>query len=331
MSLRERRGKGALSLPIPPAPSPSEGMSDILSTDISLKDLTILEPIGRGAFSTVYKVKKNSSGKIYAMKKIKYIDTPQQLKNVVNEIYYMNRLRHKNVLQLYNAFYDEGSINVIMPLINGLTFSEALSVSHNLPEPILGRLTYLSVQGLVYLKKQGVIHRDLKPSNILLSTDGSVMIADFGMARQLRASSEKAQSYTGTMSYMAPERLRNESYSFKSDVWSLGLIIYQAALGRFPIKGDPLKFSDWDILTFGEGITIELPKAYSEGIYDFLIHCLSPSPENRSDIVELSNHQWLLQFASNDCDKPLKDWINSSFTKYSEHKHKNLPTLNDVT
>ena len=317
MSVRERRGKKTLSLPIPPTRTPTEcKLLEILSNEISMKDLTILEPIGKGAYSTVFKIKINKSGHIFALKRIKYAETPTQLKNLINEIHSLKTLKHKNILRLYGTFYQDGCVHIIMPLITGLSLAEALKVNSGLPENILGRLTYFTVQGLLYIRRNATIHRDLKPSNILLSLEGDVMISDFGMARQLTASQDKTQSYTGTLSYMAPERVNNELYSYKSDVWSLGLIVYQCALGHFPLEGDPTSFSYWDMLNFVEkDIKVELPDTYSKELSDFILHCLSLKQEERSDITELSEHPWVTQFASSNFDVQLKEWINASYKK----------------
>ncbi|EAY06084.1 STE family protein kinase [Trichomonas vaginalis G3] len=327
-SIRSRKGKKELLLNIPKLEQPIT-IPKNLSSNITLKDLTFLDFVGKGAFSTVYRVKMNDTGEIYALKKIKYAETQEQLKVIVNEIDCMNTLRHPNVLRLYNVFYQSGAIHIIMPYINGLTLAEALKIMPIPPEAQLGRISYLAVQGLHYLRKNAYIHRDLKPSNILLSLEGQVLIADFGLARQLTASSEQACSYVGTISYMAPERIKGKEYQFKSDVWSLGIIIYQMALGHFPLPKDPAQVTYWDILDFvDKEVRIELPDPYAPDFKAFLMKCLYPNPEQRSDVNELVNDPWIQKFSSPAYDADLKKWINEMHQKHMENK-KSAPTLGD--
>ena len=325
ISVREKRGLKSLRLPtLPTVPATEKNITIIKSSNISLKDITIIEPIGEGAFSVVFKVKMNTTGDILAMKRIKYFESQGSLKNVVNEIYCLNTLHHKNILPLYNVFSEEGAFHILMPLINGLSLAEALEVSSPVPEKLLGRITYLSVQGLQYIKKEKFMHRDLKPSNILLSLDGNVLISDFGTAKHINVSTDLIESFTGTLSYMSPERIKNESYTFKGDVWSLGLIVYQSALGRFPLKADhAIEF--WDIYSFVEkDVIVELPPPYSDGLKDFIARSLKHDPNERSDIDELKEHPWLKQFESESLDVELKAWINDAHKKYEALKAKML-------
>lgn len=324
-SMREKRGLQKLQLPPLPTPSATEkNIIEIKESSLSLKDLTIIEKVGEGAFSVVFKVKMNSTGQILAMKRIKYFESQNNLKNVVNEIYCLNTLHHKNILPLYNVFCQEGAFHILMPLIDGLSLAEAIEVCPQVPERLLGRLTYLSVQGLQYIKKSKFLHRDLKPSNILLSKDGNVLISDFGTAKHINSSTDLIESFTGTLSYMSPERIKNESYTFKADVWSLGIIVYQCALGRFPMKQDR-QIEYWDIFSFVENkIDVELQPTYSDGLKDFITCSLRHDQELRSDIEELMVHPWLKQFESKSLDAELTAWINDCYKKYVALKGKML-------
>lgn len=99
-------------------------------------------------------------------------------------------------------------------------------------EPVLGRIAASVLRGLDYLHKLNIIHRDIKPSNILVTRAGAVKLCDFGVSGELIGS--YADTFTGTSYYMAPERIRAQSYSIKADVWSLGLTLHEIAHLRFP-------------------------------------------------------------------------------------------------
>lgn len=103
------------------------------------------------------------------------------------------------------------------------------------PEPYLAELTRQMLLGLSFLHDTArICHRDVKPSNLLLSSSGQLKISDFGTSSQLSNSMSKCLSWVGTVTYMSPERIRGDSYSFNTDVWSLGLLVLECALGRYP-------------------------------------------------------------------------------------------------
>lgn len=103
------------------------------------------------------------------------------------------------------------------------------------PEPYLAELTRQMLQGLSFLHDTArICHRDVKPSNLLLSSSGQLKISDFGTSSQLSNSMSKCLSWVGTVTYMSPERIRGDSYTFNTDVWSLGLLVLECALGRYP-------------------------------------------------------------------------------------------------
>ena len=287
--------------------------------------------IGRGAFSTVFEAKiKNREGD-FALKTINYTDQKQELEKIITEIDCMNILRHNNILRLITAFYENSCINIVMPRIDGASLHDYLKYSREsntnpLTEDTIGLIAYQTVQGLVYLRKNKYLHRDLKPSNILLSKKGEVKISDFGMARQLNASIELVTSYLGTVSYMAPERLNSEKYGFPSDVWSLGMILYECALGSFPIipKNDKITF--WDIIDFAsQEFQIDLPHHYSELFLDFISKCLIRDQTKRDTIEQLSIHPWILQYKDKAPDDLIK-WISNSeeLKKISFYNNRNI-------
>lgn len=295
-----------------------------------MKDITFIDSIGRGASSTVFKIKIANKEGVYALKRIRFDYAEDQMKNVLNEIYCMNSLKHENLLALYSAFYEEGCVNIVMPYVRGLSIQEALKVCPIIPENVLGRIAYYTVQGLGYLRRSGIIHRDLKPSNVLLSLDGEVKIVDFGMARQLK-SSEQAQTYLGTMIYMAPERLNGKSYSFKSDVWSLGLLIYECALGKFPITPRNGQLCFWDINDFAkEDIDVSLGSGGDPYLKSFLTKCLVHDPGHRADIKDLSSHPWITKYASKEYDASLKKWINDVYISFNSSKYKKTFAVDEL-
>ena len=98
-------------------------------------------------------------------------------------------------------------------------------------------MAFQMVSGLLYLRKQNQFHRDVKPQNVLLKRTGQVKLADFGLTKELDDSLEMANTFVGTCRYLSPERVQNLPYDYLSDVWSLGVLLYECASG-VPLFGD---------------------------------------------------------------------------------------------
>lgn len=157
---------------------------------------------------------------------------------------------------------------------------------------VLGKITESIFAGLVYLyEAHRIMHRDIKPSNILVNSRGSIKLCDFGVATETVNSI--ADTFVGTSTYMAPERIQGGAYSVRSDVWSAGLTVMELAVGRFPFDtsdtsaGDRASAGPMGILDLLQQIVHEpapkLPKsdAFPKILDDFVAKCLLKKPEER--------------------------------------------------
>lgn len=168
---------------------------------------------------------------------------------------------------------------------------------------VLGKIAEATLGGLTYLyEKHHIMHRDIKPSNILVNSRGSIKLCDFGVSGELINSI--ADTFVGTSTYMAPERIQGERYTVKSDVWSFGLSIMEMAIGKFPFAASE-QLSDGDgapagILDLLQQIVHEpapkLPKsdAFPAILEDMIQKCLSKVPDERPTPQELfvSSRLW---------------------------------------
>ncbi|OHT17679.1 Mitogen-activated protein kinase kinase 2 [Tritrichomonas foetus] len=300
-------------------------------TNSSLDDYELKECLGSGSQSTVFRVVKKDTGESFALKKIRWLESSEDLQKVVTDIHCLNILRHPNIVRIYTAFYVDERIQILMSYNDGLCLADYLRLTPTIPEPALGRLVWCALQGLSYLRRNHFLHRDLKPSNILLSKKGEVKIADFGMARHLQASMEQAQSYIGTISYMAPERINNNSYSFKSDIWSLGMIAYQCAIGKFPYPGDTDTLNLWELKEYLQNdIQVKLPSNYSELCEDFITSCLKVKEGTRASVEDLVKHPWALAFKDESANGPLEEWVMLN-TRKRESEAKSLNSMSSLS
>eukprot|EP00163_Fabomonas_tropica_P021808 TRINITY_DN38025_c0_g1_i1.p1 TRINITY_DN38025_c0_g1~~TRINITY_DN38025_c0_g1_i1.p1 ORF type:complete len:167 (+),score=6.53 TRINITY_DN38025_c0_g1_i1:46-501(+) len=147
------------------------------------------------------------------------------------------------------------------------------------------------------------MHRDIKPGNVFLSAGGTLKLGDLGLSRFFSSKTVEAHSMVGTPYYMSPERIRETGYSFKSDIWSLGCLLYEMMMQRPPFYAEGLNF-----YTLGKKISnceyAPIPDIYSQNLRDLVSVMLQPSPDDRADISVIYEraqvgaqqyHQWLQQ------------------------------------
>jgi len=183
--------------------------------------------------------------------------------------------------------------------MDGGSLIEVIHRVKKLPEDVIGKITIQVLKGLEYLhKKLHLIHRDIKPHNLLLSKSGDVKISDFGVSGQLAHTLSKAASWVGTVTYMSPDRIGGTSYSYDSDIWSLGLSLVECALGYFPyINEGNRALGFWDLMAFiVQSPPPKLPEGqFSKEFCSFIELCLQKKPEDRCSATTLLKHPWLTQ------------------------------------
>jgi serine/threonine-protein kinase len=216
------------------------------ATKPTLGRYEIIKELGHGAMGTVYLGKDPSINREVAIKTISYADVePEQLSEVKDQFFReaeaAGKLTHPNIVTIYDVGEDHDMAYMAMELLIGkdltnfcqkgklLPFQRALSVATSVAE------------ALDYAHQQGVVHRDIKPANIILSENGRIKVADFGIAR-IMASSTKTQTGVifGTPNYMSPEQVAGKKVDGRSDLFSLGVVLYELLSGDKPFKGDSI-------------------------------------------------------------------------------------------
>jgi mitogen-activated protein kinase kinase 1 len=220
----------------------------------------------------------------------------------------MGVLRHPNIVRIFTARYIHGALNILMEYVDGSSLADRYARSGIVPERVLGRIAWLCLEALGYLRSKHILHRDLKPSNILISDKGEVKVCDFGLAAHLSESSDERSTGTGTLKYMSLERLKAKPYSFPADIWSLGMLLYEGAVGRYPFE--EAAHDLWGLRArFEEGIELCL-SGYSDELHAFLRHCLAPNPDERF-AVENRRQSWAARFEK-DGQEDLLKWIQAT-------------------
>jgi serine/threonine-protein kinase len=204
----------------------------------------IIKELGHGAMGTVYLGKDPSINREVAVKTLSYADVePRQLNEVKNQFFReaeaAGKLSHPNIVTIYDVGEDDDMAYIAMELLSGRDLTEFCSKGNLLPpHRILGVGTAVA-EALDYAHRQGVVHRDIKPANIILSENDQIKVADFGIARVM-SSSTKTQTGVifGTPNYMSPEQVAGKKVDGRSDLFSLGVVLYEMFSAEKPFKGE---------------------------------------------------------------------------------------------
>jgi len=207
----------------------------------------------------------------------------------------------KHVVQLLGVVpnpYD-GTLSLCLEYMDGGSLQDVMKMGGCSDENILRGISVQLCAGLDFLHGMRVIHRDIKPSNCLVSSNGIVKLADFGLARKLEHGQSLAESFIGTFEYMSPERVAGGKYTFLSDVWSLGLTIHAVALGKYPYycgaDGVSKKDNYWGLLHAIQEQTAPKPPedTFGEEFISFITAACEKDTEKRVPASGLLKHSFL--------------------------------------
>lgn len=201
----------------------------------------IIEELGRGGMGRVYKALDKEINEKIAIKILKpeVSSDKNTIERFRNELKFARKIRHGNVCQMYDLMKEKDSYFITMEYVSG---EDLKSTMLRVGQLSVGKTLIIAKQickGLVEAHKLGVIHRDLKPHNIMIDRAGDVRIMDFGIARSLRSAGlTESGMMIGTPEYMSPEQALGEEVDQRSDIYSLGIILYELVTGKVPFKGD---------------------------------------------------------------------------------------------
>ncbi len=204
-----------------------------------MDEFEILEEIGKGGMATIYRGRLKSSGQIIVIKKLHphLKGDANFVKRFKREGKILEKLRHKNIIGFYGFREIQGEYFILMEYIQGLSLRDILR-KNKTPLLIALYITKEIYEGVGYAHKNGIIHRDLKPENIIIGKNGDIKIADFGLAygSEFPRVTEPGM-YVGTPEYIAPEILMGKEYSEVSDIYAIGVILYEMVKGENPFRG----------------------------------------------------------------------------------------------
>lgn len=243
----------------------------------------IEEELGRGGMGIVYMANDNVLDRIVALKKLPrmLIDDQEYLARFQREAKTLARLTHPAILQIYDLFEDGHDVWMALEYIDGGDLAAHLSAHKPLAYTEAARLARLIAEGMAYAHERKIVHRDLKPGNILLDHSLQPKISDFGLAKlSLSNSITMEGSILGSPRYMSPEQAAGNNVDRRSDIYSLGIIVYEMITGDTPFDGDTAQILSKHITQSPPSprdIVPDLP----EELEDLILHMLAKSVDER--------------------------------------------------
>jgi serine/threonine-protein kinase len=239
-------------------------------------------PLGRGGMAVVMLGRDTALDRSVAVKLLAdSVRGDRELRErFLREGRFAAQLSHPNVVAVFDTGEDDGQPYIVMEYVDGASLAEEVHRRGPLPAEEVAELGRQASAGLAHAHERGVVHRDVKPQNLLLARDGTLKVADFGIARagDVSATLTQAGTLLGTAAYMAPEAVRGEPATASSDVYSLGAVLYELATGRTPRQVTTIADLTRDEPT-------PLPGEHVDGLpaelETTIMRCLEPDPARR--------------------------------------------------
>ncbi|CAK9177118.1 unnamed protein product [Ilex paraguariensis] len=276
-------------------------------SQLSLADFDAVKVIGKGNGGIVRLVQHKWTGQFFALKVIQMNIDESARRLIAQELKINQSAQCQNVVVCYQSFYENGAISIILEYMDGGSLADFLKHVKTIPEPCLAAICKQVLKGMWYLHhEKHIIHRDLKPSNLLINHRGEVKITDFGVSAIMESTSGQANTFVGTYNYMSPERISGRQYGYRSDIWSLGLVLLECATGHFPYS--PPQQEGWtNVYELMETIVDQPPPCapsdqFSSEFCSFISACVQKDSKDRWSANELMAHPFISMFDDLDID-----------------------------
>ena len=257
-----------------------------------MDEFEVVRQLGKGAFSIVLLVKRKEDGNIYAIKRVQIANMNQKEKlNSLNEVRLLASISHQNIIGYKDSFFEDESqtLNIVLEYADDGDLHAKIQ-SHQKSQRYFKETERWSIfiqllQGLRVLHSNHIMHRDLKTANIFLTKNGICKLGDLNVSKIVKMGLLYTQ--TGTPYYASPEVWEDKPYDYKSDIWSIGCILYELCALSLPFKGNNLSIVYSKIL---KGQYEPIPSIYSKEISVIIALLLQVNPKNRPNCEELMRH-----------------------------------------
>jgi serine/threonine protein kinase len=260
----------------------------------------ILGELGRGGMGVVYRAKDPSIGRTVAVKIIQLSEEgtgmshAQLVEGFQTEARAAGLLTHPNIVVIYDVGESDGVYYITMELVNGKSLQSMLDSGERFLLPRLLRIMEQVCSALQFAHDHGVVHRDIKPANIMLTSDDFVKITDFGTAKIMQYGASQQTSAMGTPGYMSPEQIKGKAVDGRTDIFSLGVMLYEMTTGQKPFKGQDIATILYHILNEEPVSPHQVNPNIALGVSSTIMKALTKSPhlryENCRELLEDLKH-----------------------------------------
>jgi hypothetical protein len=248
----------------------------------------IVGELGRGAMGIVYKAVDPVIGRTVAVKTIRLSEEGTGLKHAEllarfqTEARAAGLLTHPNIVVVFDAGEEDGLYYITMELVEGKSLQALLDGGHSFPLPRTLRILDQTCNALQFAHERNVVHRDIKPANLMLTADDTVKITDFGTAKILQLGSTQQTAHVmGTPSYMSPEQVKGRAVDGRSDIFSLGVMLYEMVTGEKPFPGQNITTVIYKIVNEEPVPPRKIDASIHPGISAVVMKALAKEPEQR--------------------------------------------------
>uniref|UniRef100_A0A3B4E7U1 non-specific serine/threonine protein kinase n=1 Tax=Pygocentrus nattereri TaxID=42514 RepID=A0A3B4E7U1_PYGNA len=260
-----------------------------------MNEYELIRQIGHGAFGKALLVKeRNGNGRPCVIKQISWSRmSPREREASKKEVTLLSKMKHPNIVAFFRSFNERNNLYIVMEYCDGGDLMKKITMQRGQPFPedqIVDWFVQICL-GLKHIHDRKVLHRDIKAQNIFLTQGGAkAKLGDFGIARMLNNTVELARTCVGTPYYLSPEICENRPYNNKTDVWSLGCVLYELCALRHPFEGSSLKQL---IVKICRGSYTPVSQRYSAELRLMLTQLFKVSPRDRPSINSLLKRQLL--------------------------------------
>src|SRR5262245_35306495 len=247
----------------------------------------IIEELGRGAMGVIYKAKDPVIGRHVAIKTIRLGDFTDSAhvtelhSRLMREAQSAGVLSHPNIITIFDVGEEAGLAYFAMELVEGATLEHIVEGEQHLDESAVIRIARQTADALGFAHQRGIVHRDIKPANIMLTQDGRVKVADFGIAKVGSTKMTQTGMLLGSPSYMAPEHFLGQPLDGRSDIFALGIVLYELITGHAPFTAENLGTLSYKIVHEDPLPPAKLKPGMNPRLSDLVAKALARDPAAR--------------------------------------------------